>query len=176
MGPIQVLNSLGQSRHHHHHLQQLLFPESRCPCSGSPLHIDLHKWGTSAAPPWERPEGSSGALVRIMDLWAKWGGHEASVLEVLGGSGGAKAGGNKNWRIQKLFSPMIVTFVCFKMKVGEIWSPLSPFFCPIKNGQSLLKNHWRGSDSSESFVYFVISNKHQIQLSSRMVDKGRKIV
>ena len=32
--------------------------------------------------------------------------------------------------------PMIVTFVCFKVKVGAIWSPLSLFFfnfCPVKN-------------------------------------------
>ena len=146
MGPIQVLNHLGQSRHHHHHLQQLLFPERRCPCSGSPLHIDLHKWGTLAAPPWKRPEGSSGALVMIMDLWAKWGGHEASVLQGLGGSGGAKAGGNKNWRIQKLFSPMIVTFVCFKVKVGENWSPLSPFFSLTFVQSKMVNHYWKTTE------------------------------
>ena len=55
--------------------------------------------------------------------------------------------------------PMIVTFVCFKVKVGAIWSPLSLFsltFIQSKMFQSLMKHHWRWSDSSESCGYSVV--------------------
>ena len=62
-----------------------------------------------------------------MDLWVKLGGHQASVLEGLGGSGGAEAGGNKSWRIQKLFFSIVVTFVCFEEK-SESGDQIAPTF------------------------------------------------
>ena len=52
-----------------------------------------------------------------MKFWAECGSLKASVLAGLGGSGGAGAGRNKNWRIQETFFPTSLTLVCFKVKV-----------------------------------------------------------
>ena len=118
VGPIQVLNPLGQSRHHHHHhLQQLLFSVRRCPCSRSPLNIRELRNQVIVYPRQERELLGSPLFPWILgwdeeairpQYWRDLGAVEEQRREE------TRAGGSRNC------FPIVVTFVCFKVKVGAI--------------------------------------------------------
>ena len=114
----------------------------RCPCSRSPLNIGelgdqvivyprqrrgnflVHHSSLGSLGEMRRPSGFS-----IGGTWGQWRG---------------RGGRKQELEDPEIVFPLLVTFVCFKVKVGQYGLHFYFFsfnFCPVKMFQSLLKHH-----------------------------------
>ena len=123
VGPIQVLNPLGQSCHHHTIIYNSFFSQ----------------WGGAPAQEAHWTLGNQVIVYprQLRENFLVPHSSPGSLGEMKRPSGFSIGGTCWQWRSRggrkqeqedpEIVFPIIVTFVCFKVKVGAIWSPLSLF-------------------------------------------------
>ena len=101
----------------------------------------------------------------------------------IGGTWGqwrSRGGRKQELEDPEIVFPIVVTFVCFKVKVGAIWSPLLLSFLYFLSSQNCSSHFWNtteeGAIAPKALVFLGFAINIRFQPSIRMVDKGKKIV